>query len=311
MAGFRTVVLNNSCFLSLKNKQLCIDLDGDQVSVPLEDISCIILGNHAISMTHPVLSACALESISLICIDKSFMPIGMLVSQARPSPAVRVAQCQRSLSKRFRERVWKDIIQHKITLQAMLLGSIGNSTAGDRLHALSKQVTNGDPSNIESYASRIYFPRVFGTSFSRKSVSTTNACLNYGYALIRARLAQFLTASGCVLSWGIHHHSVENPCNLVDDVIEVFRPVVDSYVYHNLVQHQDFDDTKKRLGRSEKTSLHGIFTLTLIDSKHAQVVDCLYALQLTVQRFARALQSGHTRELIFCSFDSKHHERRP
>ena len=33
------------------------------------------------------------------------------------------------------------------------------------------------------------------------------------------------------MSLGIKHHSKENPFNLADDIIEVFRPFIDNIVY--------------------------------------------------------------------------------
>ncbi len=302
MAGFRTVVLSNPCALSVQHNQLSVALDGQAVSIAFEDIACIVLGHHTITMTHPVLSTCAQYHIAVICIDNRFMPVGMMVSQASPSPAVRVSQQQRKISKRLCDRMWKTIVHHKVSLQAMVLSLLGHTQTYENLSQLSRLIKDGDPDNREAHASRVYFPALFGSSFSRKKKTGINACLNYGYALIRARLAQYLAMSGCVLSWGIHHHSVENACNLVDDLLEVFRPIVDLFVVRHLVPRDDFDDSRERLEKEEKSILYGLFTSSLFDPKHDETIDCAYAMQITAQRFARALITGHSRELVFCTF---------
>lgn len=53
------------------------------------------------------------------------------------------------------------------------------------------------------------------------------APLNYGYAIFRSGIAQCAVSHGWLVSRGIHHHSAENAFNLVDDLIEPFRPIVD------------------------------------------------------------------------------------
>lgn len=57
-----------------------------------------------------------------------------------------------------------------------------------------------------------------------------SAPLDYGYGVLRAGLARETVTAGLLASHGIHHSSSLNPFNLVDDLIEPFRPVVDLIV---------------------------------------------------------------------------------
>lgn len=56
------------------------------------------------------------------------------------------------------------------------------------------------------------------------------APLNFGYAILRTGIAQCAVSHGWLVSRGIHHHSAENAFNLVDDLIEPFRAIVDLMV---------------------------------------------------------------------------------
>lgn len=56
------------------------------------------------------------------------------------------------------------------------------------------------------------------------------APLDYGYAVVRAGIAQCAVSHGWLVSRGIHHHNADNAFNLVDDLIEPFRAAVDLLV---------------------------------------------------------------------------------
>ena len=71
------------------------------------------------------------------------------------------------------------------------------------------------------------------SSFSSWS-SAYSSALDYGYGVLRAGIGRAAVGGGWLVSRGIHHHSVYNAFNLVDDLIEPFRPLVDLLVmtYH-------------------------------------------------------------------------------
>ena len=57
-----------------------------------------------------------------------------------------------------------------------------------------------------------------------------NACLNYGYAVLRAIVARAICGAGLHPSLSVHHHNRYDAFCLADDLMEPFRPVVDSVV---------------------------------------------------------------------------------
>lgn len=67
---------------------------------------------------------------------------------------------------------------------------------------------------------------VDGEEFRR--AGGVNALLNYGYAVVRAATARAVCGSGLHPALGLHHGSRVNPFALIDDLMEPFRPLVDS-----------------------------------------------------------------------------------
>ena len=102
---------------------------------------------------------------------------------------------------------------------------------GKHLRALAARVASGDPENIEAQAARYYFPRLFGAAFTRHKPLWVNGALNYGYAVMRATVARSIVSYGLIPSLGLHHGNSLNAFNLADDLIEVFRPMVDYHVW--------------------------------------------------------------------------------
>jgi CRISPR-associated protein Cas1 len=63
--------------------------------------------------------------------------------------------------------------------------------------------------------------------------------LNYGYTILRAAVARALSGSGLLPTLGIHHKNRYNAYCLADDIMEPYRPFVDSVVYEI---YQDYPD---------------------------------------------------------------------
>lgn len=66
--------------------------------------------------------------------------------------------------------------------------------------------------------------------------------LNYGYALLRASIARGVVSSGLHPSLGVFHSNQFNAFNLVDDLIEPFRPIVDKTVFEIIANENTLID---------------------------------------------------------------------
>ena len=54
-----------------------------------------------------------------------------------------------------------------------------------------------------------------------------NACLDYGYAVLRGHLMRAVLAAGLAPALGVFHRGRGNAFALADDLIEPFRPAID------------------------------------------------------------------------------------
>ena len=90
----------------------------------------------------------------------------------------------------------------------------------------SKNINYQNVDAKEALAAKEYF-EYYHPNLNRRTDDPINSALNYGYAVVRSAIARATIASGFLVSWGIHHDNQFNSMNLVDDLIEPFRPMVD------------------------------------------------------------------------------------
>jgi len=106
------------------------------------------------------------------------------------------------------------------------------------LIAMKEHVQSGDPDNIEAQAARFYWGSLFDNFTRSAEDDLRNALLNYGYAIVRAALARACVSCGLLPVFGLHHQSKSNSFNLVDDLLEPFRPFVDWLVWQHMQQRK-------------------------------------------------------------------------
>ena len=156
--------------------------------------------------------------------DTSHLPSGTFFPFHNNSRYSEMAHIQVSSSEPLKKRVWQLIVRQKILNQSYVLDALGTENV---LHKIVKQVQSGDSSNREAYVAQIYWRLLFGDFTRRDDANIINKALNYGYAIVRGCVARNLVASGLLPCFGIHHDSQLNQFNLVDDIMEPFRPFVD------------------------------------------------------------------------------------
>lgn len=228
---WRSVVINQPAKLKREHFALVVEQDSS-ARVPFEDIAVIVLHHREITLTHPVLAACAEYGISLFSTGDNHQPNGVFLPYLSHSRATRMMRLQMQLERPIAKRAWAEIVRAKIQNQARCL-TLTHSQNADRLDSLARRVRSGDSENMEAQASAIYFRALFGANFDRSQPGWINAALDYGYAIFRGAIARGLVAHGFLPSLGLFHRSEQNAFNLADDVIEPFRPVVDLFVAKN------------------------------------------------------------------------------
>jgi CRISPR-associated protein Cas1 len=225
--AWRGLHVSQPARLTHRNSQIVIEQEDDEatLSFPVEDVAWIILDTPQVSITGALLSALAENGVAMIVPDAKHHPAGMLLSFHQHHLQSGVAHSQVSMSQPLKKRLWQKLIVAKIENQAAVLRAIGSDEAR-ALSAMAGRVGSGDPDNLEAQAARAYWSQLFD-GFKRHDEDRRNGLLNYGYAVVRAALARACTASGLLPAFGIHHCSRTNAFNLVDDLLEPFRPCVD------------------------------------------------------------------------------------
>ena len=233
---WRSVMISRPAKLRREHFSLAIEQE-ETAFVPFEDIAVIVLNHREITLTHPVLSACAEYGIGLYATGSNHQPAGVFLPFLPHSRTTRMMRLQLNIAKPTAKQAWASIIRRKIENQAACLKLCG-SKGVDRLESYARRVRSGDPDNLEAQAAAFYFAQLYGQDFHRAEERWTNAALDYGYAVLRGAIARGLVAHGLHPTVGLFHDSEQNAFNLADDMIEPFRPLVDLHVakHHALTE---------------------------------------------------------------------------
>ncbi|MCD6357005.1 MAG: type II CRISPR-associated endonuclease Cas1 [Thermoproteales archaeon] len=243
--------------LSVRLDLLVIEQEKNgKVTIPLSEVAVLVVSHPQVSLTHHVLSGLTGSGGVFVACDDKHLPVGMML------PIVgNFAQAERfALQARaplpVKKRCWQKIIQAKVSAQARLLDKLYGDDRGIGL--LARKVKSGDSTNIEGQASKRYWPALFADPGFRRDrfAEDQNRLLNYGYAVLRAIVARAIVGSGLHPSLGIHHHNRYDAFCLADDLMEPFRPLVDSAVALWVKDH----DPESPLDRKSKEAMISALT---------------------------------------------------
>lgn len=230
MIGRIIEIAGEGRYLHVKRGFLVVEHRGAEVGrVPLDDIAGLIANAHGLIYSNNLLVALAERACPLVVCGKNHAPAALLWPiEAHHRQGGRM-DAQLGASQPLRKRLWKALVQSKLSMQAATLGAYGLPETP--LRSLVRKVRSGDPGNMEGVAARRYWPMLLGKSFRRdQSATDINALLNYGYTVLRATVARHLLATGLHPGIPLHHANDLNSMRLVDDLMEPFRPLVDAQV---------------------------------------------------------------------------------
>lgn len=286
--SWRSLIISHPSKLSLKNNQLCIE-QGEIWSVPLEDISAIVIESKQVLITESLLSKlCENNTVVYFC-DSKHIPNGYLLPYYQHSRQLKVLKEQILLSEPFKKRCWQRIIKQKVINQAYVLRCIGKFDIEKRLLKMLSNIDSGDTKNIEGQVAKIYFKELFERGFNRNFDNIYNACLDYGYTILRGAIARSIAQYGYIPSLGIHHKSELNNYNLADDFIEPFRPIVDLWTRQNINLKDEF----RTKIRNELVDLLNYDVI--IDGKRNCVLN---AINIMLSSFTTSIQSKDYEKLL-------------
>lgn len=242
----RTLLFSNPYHLSVKNAQLVANDKNTKeiITVPIEDIGFILFEHPQITFTQMVMQLLSENNTAVIFCNNRFMPSSMLLHLETNQVQAELFRKQIGVGQALKNNLWQQTVKAKIQNQASLLKKHGKSYR-DLIH-LMNSVKSGDKENVEGWASRLYWPRLFGSDFRRHRAGyTPNAFLNYGYAILRAAVARSLSGSGLLPTFGIFHRNKYNAFALADDIMEPYRPFVDELVCEVIAEFPENDELNK------------------------------------------------------------------
>lgn len=241
--SWRTVVITKRCKLDVKLGYLVVR-DEETNKIFLDEIALLVIENPAVSLTVCLLEALKEKKIKTVFCDSQHLPMAELVPYSDCYDDVQRVKAQIRWSEEIKDLVWAEIIRDKISKQAEFLDELNLSHESRLLMNYTEDVAEGDITNREGHAAKVYFNALFGKEFTRGATDDINAALNYGYTVIMAMFSREITSSGYLTQLGIFHDNQFNHYNLACDIMEPFRILVDRVVYS--FGRGNFDREQKR-----------------------------------------------------------------
>lgn len=227
--GFRTVVVKSRVKLELRLNMMVIRGEVEK-RVFIDEINTVIIQSTAVALTAALLNELVKHNVKVIFCDEKFEPSSELLPYYGAHNTSKRYKEQIAWFEPIKQSVWRVIIARKIVNQAELLALYGFTEQAGMLEAYAEQVCDGDATNREGHAAKVYF-NCFLENGGRRSPSFTNGCLNYGYAVLLSAFNREIVAAGYMTQLGIWHDNDFNQFNLGSDLMEPFRPYVDRVAF--------------------------------------------------------------------------------
>lgn len=298
--AWRVVVIENPAKISFKDNKLIIRQD-EEVALPLEDIDSLIVDNREVILTANILAALAQFGVNTLICDDKHLPTTIILPHGQASRGSKNARQQLAMGEALRKQLWRKNIIQKIKNQARVLRKNNFDNEADSLGQLATTVRSGDVGNNEAVAARLYFDALLGDATRRKPM-WHNSALNYGYAIVRGSLARAVAARGLITEIGINHHSELNQYNLVDDLIESFRPLVDDYILTKVAPYHVKDENDSSLSKNDRHHIVDIM------NQYGIMVDKRYTIkhltEMVVESFMNAISKDDAEQFVLPSIDN-------
>lgn len=287
--AFRTVVIKNRCKLEYSLNYL-IYRGEEEKKILIDEIEILIIQNTSVSLTAALLSELAEKKVKVIFCDTKNNPQFEMVSYTNNYCSYKKIMNQVNIPTELKNMVWQKIIHRKIYTESKLLKKIGNS-AYIKLDGYLDEIEEGDSTNREGHAAKVYFNALFGEEFSRRdSNNNINKYLNYGYSILISAINRELKIFGMLLEVGIHHIGETNPFNFSYDLIEPLRSYIDSFVVLKKINDENFKNEFQKI----------LTNLVICDGKSMYLDN---AIHVYVRSVVNVLTNGNIEELKFIDYE--------
>lgn len=239
--SWRTVVVTQNAKLDYQLGYLVIR-GQDTHKIYLNEIAVLIIESTSVSLTTYLLNELSKNKVKVIFCDEKRNPFCELLPYYGSHDTSQKIRKQIAWTDYDKQMIWTEIVAEKINKQAAVLETFGKSEA-NMLRGYIEELEFGDASNREGHAAKVYFNALFGKSFTRADDNSINAALNYGYSILLSMFNREVVANGYITQIGVFHDNMFNQYNLASDLMEPFRPLVDSFVY--LMKPEVFESDEK------------------------------------------------------------------
>ncbi|AQP54279.1 type II CRISPR-associated endonuclease Cas1 [Vagococcus penaei] len=237
---WRVVHVKDSQSMKLKLDNLEIMKGGHCYLLPLADISMLVLEGN-MTVTTNILSALSKYNIVTVICDQKYLPTGLLLNYGGYHRSAKRALSQTLWTRELKAVIWKEIVGQKMLNQIVFAQT--KDVTQERLDLMTdlySELQIGDITNREGHVAKVYFKSLYGSEFTRETDCFENAAMNYGYAILRAAMARLVVGQGLLTMLGVFHCNEYNAYNLVDDLMEPFRPVMDYWIDYKLLSQCEF-----------------------------------------------------------------------
>ncbi|ODJ60122.1 type II CRISPR-associated endonuclease Cas1 [Brochothrix thermosphacta] len=239
--SWRTVVITKHVKLSYKNGYLIVRGEQEQM-IHLSEIHTLLIDTTRAVLTAYLISELMKQKIKVIFCEEKRQPESEIVPYYGAHNTSKKIKAQLAWSISAQQEIWTAVIAEKIQQQQRLLNKLG-LPAAQKLKNYLADLQLYDVTNREGHAAKVYFNALFGKDFVRESDDTINIALNYGYTILLSTFNKEIVSQGYLTQIGLKHTNQFNYFNLLSDLMEPFRPVVDALVYNNM--NDTFDTAYK------------------------------------------------------------------
>lgn len=284
--SWRIVVITQKAKLSYKNNYMLIR--NEQLNmVHLSEIHTLLIDSTLASITTHLMCELIKRKIKVVFCDEKRNPIGEMTPYYGSHNTSKKIMHQIKWKTKYKQLVWTAIVHAKIGNQIKVLERFEKEGA-DKLRGYQVELERDDATNREAHAAKVYFNNLFGKDFTRDEVCECNAALDYGYAILLSTFNKEIVSNGYLTQLGIKHKSEFNFFNLSSDLMEPFRPLIDSIVYQN---------KDKEFGGDYKMKLVGVLNQKILLEDKEQYVS--NAISQYVKNIFNALEWEELDEINF------------
>lgn len=252
--SWRTVVITKTCKLDYSMGYLVVRDVEKTTKIHISEISMLIVESTSVAVTVALLNELTKKSVKVIFCDEKHSPSFELTPYYDSCKSSLKLKQQIDWDDHIKQYIWTNIVAEKISNQAKVLKQFQLSQYTQLLHYID-EIEFNDATNREGHSAKVYFNALFGKSFSRKNDCPINAMLNYGYSIILSAFNREVVSNGYITQLGLFHDNMFNQYNLSCDLMEPFRPFVDSIVKKS---------NPKKFDKEEKVQIYTLLNKELI-----------------------------------------------